>query len=397
MSIEDLTKEVLMKIAAYDFSFPTTISVGDGIAKNSGPTAKKMGATKVLIVADKGVINAGLTKTVEESLSKENIPFVIFDDVVPNPREADCDRGYEFAQSEHVDFLIGVGGGSSLDTAKSIATLLTHGGKVLDWCGVDLLQRDIAPLIAIPTTAGTGSEVTPFAVVTNTSTKEKVYIFDKRCTAKIALLDPSVLLNLPSPIMASCGLDAMTHAVEAYTCKVATPHTDAYALYAIEIIATHLRDAVRQPTLESCTGMMIGSTTAGIAFGFSDVAGVHCMAEALGGFYDLPHGVANAILLPTVSAYNIEFATERYARVAKALGLDTTGLSHQEAALAGVKELETLCKDVNIPAMKEIESIRPKDFPALAQASVRNVATPSNPRPLSADDYLHLFELVYSQ
>lgn len=384
-----------MKITAYNFSFPTAISVGDGIAQHSGAAAKKMGATKVLIVADKGVINAGLTKAVEESLNQEKLPFVIFDEVVPNPREADCDKGYAFAKSEKVDLLIGIGGGSSLDTAKSIATLLTHGGNVLDWCGVDLLQRDIAPLIAIPTTAGTGSEVTPFAVVTDTSTKEKVYIFDRRCTAKLALLDPSVLLNLPSPIMASCGLDAMTHAVEAYTCNVATPHTDAYALYAIEVIATHLRDAVHQPSLESCTGMMIGSTTAGIAFGFSDVAGVHCMAEALGGFYDLPHGVANAILLPTVSAYNIDFATERYARVAKALGLNTAGMSPQEAALAGVEELETLCEDVHIPPMHEIAIIQPKDFPALAEASARNVATPSNPRPLTSQDYLHLFEKAY--
>lgn len=384
-----------MMVNDYSFAIPTRIEFGIGIIDKVGDEARKLGGTKVLIVADKGIIKAGIVAKVEAKLNEAAIPYVIFDEVVPNPRDKDCEKGYAFAQSEKIDLIIGVGGGSSMDTAKVIATLLTHGKTVQDWCGFNLLQHDITPLIAIPTTAGTGSEVTPFAVVTDTTTHEKLNIFDVRCTAKVALVDPSILLNLPSHIMASCGIDAMTHAVEAYTCTVANPHTDAYALYAIEVLATYLREAVAKPSIESCTGVMIGSTTAGIAFGFADVAGVHCMAEALGGLYDLPHGVANAILLPTVSAYNIPYNTARYARVAQALGVNVAEMTELESAQAGVKALQQLCNDVNIPKMHEIEIINPQDFPALAKASAGNVSVPSNPRPLTEEDFLNLFTLAY--
>ena len=289
----------------YEFALPTSIYFGEGIVSETGKKAKELGAGKVMLVADKGVIAAGLTAPVEASLKREGIPYVVYDQIVPNPRDFHCEEGYRLASEEAVDTLVAVGGGSSMDTAKVIGTLLANGKKVQDWCGFRLLEHEITPLIAIPTTAGTGSEVTPFAVVTDSKTHVKLNIFDPKAAAKVAIIDPSVLLNLPSHIMAATGIDAMTHAVEAYTCKVATPHTDAYALYAIGMIARNLRRAVASPDMESCTGMMIGSTIAGIAFGYSDVAGVHCMAEALGGRYDTPHGVANAVLLPTVTEFNI--------------------------------------------------------------------------------------------
>jgi len=283
-----------------------------------------------------------------------------------------------------------------MDTAKAIGTLLTHGGHVQDWCGFQLLKRQITPLICIPTTAGTGSEVTPFAVITDTKIHTKLNIFDPKAAARVALVDPTVLLSLPSHIMASTGVDAMTHAVEAYTCKLATPHTDACALYAIDLIQKNLRKAVHSPDIESCTGMMLGSDIAGIAFGYSDVGGVHCMAEALGGRYDTPHGVANAVLLPTVWEFNVPSEPKKHADVARALGVNTSGMSDLEAGYSGVQALSQLCKDVGIPPMRELEGVDPNDFEELAEAAAKNVSAESNPRKAGKEEYLELFKKAYA-
>ncbi|MDR2163179.1 MAG: iron-containing alcohol dehydrogenase [Clostridiales Family XIII bacterium] len=384
-----------MIVSTYSFALPTRIEFGEGIIKKAGEEAKALGARKAMLVADKGVIGAGLTGPVEDSLQAEGIPYVIFDRIVPNPRDTHVEEGFHAAKDEGVDVLIAVGGGSSMDTAKGIGTLLTHGGTVQDWCGFQLLKRPITPLICVPTTAGTGSEVTPFAVITDTKEHVKLNIFDPKAAALVALVDPSVLLGLPSPVMASTGVDAMTHAVEAYTCNVSNPHTDAYALYAIGLIIQHLRDAVASPDIESCTGMMLGSTIAGIAFGYSDVAAVHCMAEALGGRYDTPHGVANALFLPTVTEFNISADVRKHLDIARALGVNTEGKDPETAALEGVEELRKLCEDVGIPKMKDLPEIDPDDFPALAEASEANVSTPSNPREVTAKDYLYLFQKAY--
>lgn len=384
-----------MVLSTYSFELPTRIEFGEGVIKNVAIEARKLNAKKVMIVADKGVIGAGLVLPVQKSLKDAGITYLTFDRIVPNPRDTDCTAGYELAKKEGIDTLIAVGGGSSIDTAKAIGTLLTHGGRVQDWCGFQLLKKEITPLIAIPTTAGTGSEVTPFAVITDTQHHVKLNIFDPRAAAKVALVDPSVLLKLPSHIMASTGVDAMTHAVEAYTCKLANPHTDAYAIYAVKLIQDNLRLAVANPDIKSCTGMMLGSNIAGIAFGYSDVASVHCMAEALGGKYDTPHGIANAVLLPTVSEFNIPSNTKKYADIAIALGVKADGESEEDLAMEGIKELQQLCNDVGIPKIKDIEGINPKDFEALSISAEKNVSTPSNPREVTAKDYLYLFNKAY--
>jgi alcohol dehydrogenase len=293
--------------------------------------------------------------------------------------------------------LVAVGGGSSMDTAKAIGVLLTHGGKINDWCGENLLERDITPVIAIPTTAGTGSEVTPFAVITDTVLSEKLNIVDNKVAPKVALIDPSTILKLPSKIMAACGIDALTHAVEAYTCKISTPHTDAFALYAIELINKNLKGAVDNPNIENCTGMMLGSTIAGLAFGFSDTAGVHCMAEALGGRYDVPHGVANAMILPTVTRYNVIADIEKYARVARIMGVDSTEMSEEEVAYASADVMEKLCNDVGIPKMKGYGNINPDDFEELSVAAEKNVSTPDNPREITSKEFYKLFVKAYNK
>lgn len=384
-----------MSLNNYALFFKTKIKFGAGIISTVGKEAKNLNMKKVLVTADKGIIKAGLLEPVVESLSESGIDYIVFDEIVPNPRDIHIEAGYKFVVNENIDGIIALGGGSSMDTAKCIGTLLTHGGPIKKWCGSNLLEREITPIIAIPTTAGTGSEVTPFAVVTDTETHEKLNVFDERVAPVVALIDPETLLKLPSHIMAACGIDAMTHAVEAYTCKIATPHTDAFALYAIEAIQKNLIGAVESPTLENCSGLMLGSSIAGLAFGYSDTAGVHCMAEALGGKYDLPHGVANAMLLPTVTRFNVQAAEEKYARVAVALGVKTDGLTSLEASYAGADALELLCDAVHIPKMREYDIIKPKDFKDLAISAVNNVSTPDNPRSVNKDDFLELFNIAY--
>lgn len=384
-----------MTLKNYSFELATKVVFGPGVIDEAGREAKKLGMTMAMIIADRGIISAGLVQPVEQALRKEKIDYVIYDKIVPNPRDYHCAEGAEFGREHRIDGIIAIGGGSSMDTAKAIGTLMTNGMTIRTWCGLNLLKEEIPPLIAIPTTAGTGSEVTFDAVITDTQTHEKLNILDLKIAPKIALVDPKTLLGLPAHIMASCGIDALVHAIEAYTCKAACPHTDAYALYAMDVIQKNLRQAVEKPDLENCTAMALGSTMAGVAFGYSDVAAVHCIAEALGGRYDTPHGVANAIMLPTVIEFNIPSDIEKHANLARHLGVNTIGMSQEEAAYSCIDALRKLCEDVEIPKMRDVDGINPADFQALAEASFRNVSTPDNPREVTIDDYLHLLNKAY--
>jgi len=205
----------------YSFQLATRVEFGRGYINNAGIEAKKLGITKVMLIADKGIIGAGLVKPIEDSLKKENVDYVIYDKIVPNPRDIHCIEGAEFGKEHKIDGIIAIGGGSSIDTAKAIGTLITNGGNIRTWSGWGLLKNEIPPMIAIPTTAGTGSEVTFDAVITDTEAHEKLNILDLKIAPKVALVDPEVLLGLPKHVMAACGVDAFIHAFEAYTCKVA--------------------------------------------------------------------------------------------------------------------------------------------------------------------------------
>ena len=290
--------------------------------------------------------------------------------------------------------VIAIGGGTVIDISKLFA--LKTVSPILDlYDGKTEIVKD-KELVLVPTTCGTGSEVTFDAVITDTEAHEKLNILDIKIAPKVALVDPTVLKGLPEKVMASTGVDALIHAVEAYTCKAASPVTDAFALYAIDLIGANIREAVYQRTPESCKAMMLGSTMAGVAFGYSDVAAVHCIAEALGGRYDTPHGVSNAMVLSTVTEFNIPANTEKYAEVARHLGVDTTGMTEEEAAYRCVDAMKSICTDVKIPKMRDFEVINPADFQALAEASFRNMSTPNNPRELSVQDFFDLLTKAYN-
>lgn len=382
----------------WDFSFhlPTRIEFGNGKVNKLGKHVHEMGGKKVLVITDKGLMKAGVIENVLHVLNKENIDHVIYDDVKPNPRDVDCMTAYKVAMEEKADTLIGLGGGSSMDTAKAVGTLLSHGGEIKDWYGLNKLKKPITPLICIPTTAGTGSEITFFSVITDTSTRLKMNILDVKVAPQIALLDPELTVTLPPIITASTGMDALTHAIEAYTCNISEPITDGLALYAIDLIIKYLPMAVKEGNnIEARKNMLAASLIAGIAFGNSDVGGVHCMAEALGGLYDTPHGVANSMLLPYVFEYNILSDPDKHAIVAERLGGSREGKTAEEIAHEGVKLLKKLASDLGIPRMKELGYINPDDFDYLAEGATNNVSAPSNPRTAAKEDYIKLFQKAF--
>lgn len=383
----------------FSFNLPTRIEYGNGKVNQLGEYIKELQGERILVITDKGLLNAGVLENVFKTLKKEAIEYFIYDNVKPNPRDKDCMEAYELAKEKDVDLLIGIGGGSSMDTAKAVGTLLSHGGNIGDWYGLNKLKHPITPLICIPTTAGTGSEITFFSVITDTSTKLKMNILDINVAPRIAILDPELTVSLPSLITASTGMDALTHAIEAYTCNLAEPITDALALYAIELIVNNLETAVNYGNnIRARENMLAGSLIAGIAFGNADVGGVHCMAEALGGLYDTPHGIANSMLLPYVFDYNIPSNVSKHAKVATLLGVEAKQHSSEEGiAKEGVKILVELAEKIGIPKMKDIENINTNDFDYLAKSATENVSATSNPRKASKSDYLNLFFKAFNE
>jgi alcohol dehydrogenase len=383
-----------MVVSTYSFALPTRIEFGEGVIRKTGAEAKSLGAGKALIIADKGVIEAGLTVPVEESLKAEGIPYAVFDHIVPNPRDVHVAEGYFAAKDMSADVLIAVGGGSSMDTAKAVGVLLTHGGVIGDYEGLDAVVRPIADLVAIPTTVGTGSEVTFWSVITDTDRHFKMSVGSPLVAPKLALVDPQLVSSLPPGIVASTGMDALTHAIEGYTCTLSEPITDACAIYAIKMIGKNIRDAAGSGSEEAKANMLLASLIAGIAFGNSDIAGVHCMAEALGGLYDTPHGVANAIMLPYVMAYNYVADYRKFADIAEALGENTDGLTLEEAAKRSVVAVRNLNADLGIPSLKSVGT-KESDLPELARRASLNVSVDSNPRKAEAKDFLEIFEQAY--
>ena len=291
--------------------------------------------------------------------------------------------------------ILAVGGGSVIDTAKAIALLQSHEGPVALYEGRNKAVNEMKPIIAIPTTAGTGSEVTFSAVITDTKRKFKMSMRNTGFAPKIAIIDPETTYTLPRALTASTGMDALVHAIEAFTCTMSNAFSDVWAKEAIRYIFTYLNEAVSEGTKESRHYMMLGSVMAGIAFSRSDVAAVHCMAEAVGGLYDIPHGVANSIFLPVVTEFNTEQDPARHAEIARICGLAVDGLSDIEAAGLLVSELYKLSERIGIPKLKDLHNVNPKDFDRLAEASLINGSTPSNCRKITKSDYIDLFHKAY--
>ncbi len=377
---------------SFSFELPTKIEYGIGVVERLAEIIKALNAESLLVVTDKGIRNSGLLKRISNLLDANKLEHNIFDNVEPNPKDYNVQEGAEMAKRLNPDCLVTVGGGSPIDCAKAIAVVARQGGAARDYVGPDKIGGDVLPLIAIPTTAGTGSEVTFSSVITDSKEKYKFSIKDPKIAPKVALVDPEMTLTMPPGLTAATGMDALTHAIEGFTANAAEPIADSAALYAIELITAYLRAAVSDGSnLEARAGMLLGSVLAGIAFSHSDVAAVHCVAEALGGKYDAAHGVCNAVVLPAVMEYNLDYCKDRYARIAAAMGLSYENV--EEGARQAVKAVQKLASDVRLPEFGSL-GVQEKDFEELALNSFKNGSNIDNPRPMTKNDYLNLFRVL---
>jgi len=389
--------------ASGSFWMPTRVQFGRGVAREQlGAEAHRLGVgegvggtsgiERALLVTDPGLRAAGACDALLEALDAAGLTTEVFDHVQGNPRDVHCLEGAELGRASGADVLIGVGGGSAIDTAKCIALLITNGGHPRDWEDFGALQTTPLPVLAVPTTAGTGSEVSPSAIITDTERRKKMNLFDPRICPRVALVDPDLTLSMPPALTAATGMDALSHAVDSLHCALATPASDAMALEGARLVALYLRRAVADGAdTEARCGMTQASLTAGLAVGITDVAGCHCLAEAIGAVYDHPHGVCCAATMPAIMEFNLpDPATAgRYARLAGAFGVATDGLLTETAARLAIDYVAGLNADLGIPALAEL--IRDEDLDLLAEKAAANTSAPSNPRPASVADFREMF------
>jgi len=388
-----------MMTQTYQFKAPAVIVNGPGAAKEVGSFAKGIGK-KALIVTDSILEQKGILSDIKNSLESAVIVYAIFDKVLKEPTMAYTDEGLKAYKDAGADFLIAVGGGSPIDAAKAIAALANNPGrKVTEFLGANKIPNPGAPLIAIPTTAGTGSEVTQFTIITDTDRDVKMLIASPHIMPKVALVDPLMTLSMPREITAGTGLDALTHAIEAYVSVKAHPLTDTLALQAIRLIGANLRQAWSNgDNLEARTNMMIGSLHAGMAFSNASVALVHGMARPIGAYFHVPHGVSNAALLPTVIEFSIPGNPRRYADIAEAMGEITEGLSLLDAAYLAAEAVERLNEDLKVPSLEELgveEEKFNKLVEKMAEDAIASGSPGNNPRKATKEEIVELYRKAY--
>ncbi len=380
-------------IPSFEFLLPTKIRYGAGALQTLGEELRALHAKNIMIITDKGLSKTGMLQRLTGLIQSEGIPFLVYDEIEANPKDYNVEACASKAREESIDTLVAFGGGSPIDAAKAVAVLARQGGKVRSYQGKGKIQDDCLPLLTIPTTAGTGSEVTFSSVITDTTEKFKFTIKSTAIAAKTAIIDPELTLTVPPLITAATGIDALTHAIEGYTANCTEPIAEAVGLYAVEYIAKNIVEAVRNgQNLQARDSMMMGSLLAGLSFSHADVASVHCMAEALGSMYDAPHGLCNAILLPYVMEYSLPAAQHKYARIARAMGIDEA--DDDAAAAKGIEHIRALSTEIGLPGINSL-NVNPDDFELLAEMSVKNGSNGSNPREITKDGYKMLFERAY--
>lgn len=382
---------------SFTFHTPTKIKFGNGKIRDLPDELKEIGSETHLIVTDKGIKETGILEEIKEILSESGTKFEVFSKIEPNPKDKTIEEGVKFAEEKPIGSVTGLGGGSSLDAAKLISMLLKNEGKIHEFIGVNKVKNRALPLITVPTTAGTGSEVTFSAVFTDTreALHSKETVRSDLLCPDTAIVDPELTISMGPKLTAATGFDALTHAIESYTAKNAQPITDQLSLKTIDIISNNIVRAVKNgEDINSRRNMSLGSLMAGISFFNSDVTAVHCLSEALGGFYDVPHGVANAVLLPFVMEYNLPSRPNRFAKISEKLNVTSRKLSTKEKAEKSVNKVKKLSDEVDLPKLREL-GIKRKDFEEISKIAEANISVKSNPRPIKAEDFKEILEEAY--
>jgi alcohol dehydrogenase class IV len=388
-----------LPLATASFIIPPTVITGIGAAEQAGEQAKRLGARAALIVTDIGIVKLGYADELVNRLRTVGIGVSLFSDVTPDPTLQNVNDGLKQYRDEACNLIISIGGGSAIDCGKGIAIELTNDGELADFMGVDKIPNPGAPLIAIPTTAGTGSECTKATVITDTNHNVKMMLSSPCVVPQVALIDPLLSLTTPPHLTSAVGVDALTHAIEAYISKRAQPITDALALRAIRMISDSLRQAWADgENVKARTEMMIAASIAGMAFSNSSVALVHGMSRPIGAYFHVHHGLSNAVLLLDVMEYSVVGAPDRFADIARAMGESIKALSPMRQADAAIAGVERLINDVEMPRLGEI-GIDPDEFEAVAdQMALDALASGSpanNPRQSTKEEIVALYRKCF--
>ena len=381
---------------SYNSYMPMLSFIGEDSLKDSIIEVKKRKFKKALIVTDEMLVKAKLVDMLTNELNLNGIKYHVYDKTKPNPTITNVNDGIEIFKKEKCDFVISFGGGSPHDCAKGIALILANGGEIKDYEGLDKSEKPQVPLVAINTTAGTASEITRFSIITDEERHIKMAIVDKHVTPLIAVNDPKLMAGMPKSLTAATGMDALTHAIEAYVSTVANPVTDACAEKAIVLIRDNLKNAVDNGgDLTARSNMAFAEYLAGMAFNNASLGYVHAMAHQLGGFYNLPHGVCNALLLPYVQEYNIKAAAPRLKKVAELMGADVSKMDDKKGAEKAVELIRKLSQEVGIPESLEKLDVKKEDFNILAENALKDVCGFTNPIQATREEIIEIFQKAY--
>ena len=365
---------------------------GKGARKLAGQYAEKFSLKKVLLVTDKGIIENGWLEDVVKSLDELGIEYILFTELTPNPKDFEVMLGAESFKNNRCDGIIAIGGGSPMDLAKGVGIISTNGGMIVDYKGVDMITKAIPPMIFIPTTAGTSADVSQFGIISDTKKKIKVAIVSKNIIPDVALIDYETTLTMDNYLTACTGIDAFTHAIEAYVSKASSPLTDIHAMEAINIIYNYLPLIIKEPdNLQYREKLMFASMEAGFAFSNAILGAVHAMAHSLGGLLDLPHGECNGILLNHVVDFNYSSTPDKFNKISEIIGIKMHNYNSQEKKLILFDKLQELKESVGIiKSLKEL-GVRESDIPLLAHNALNDACIITNPREAAKEDIEKIF------
>ncbi|KAF1075000.1 iron-containing alcohol dehydrogenase [Halodesulfovibrio sp. MK-HDV] len=388
-------------VAPVEFYMPSVTVIGSGAVKEIPARLASLGGTKPLLVTDKGMTQLGVTASIVQLMQGAGMQCAIYDETVPNPTDKNVSDGLAQYTANGCDCIVTLGGGSAHDCGKGIGIVATNGGTIHQYEGVNKARVAMPPFLAVNTTAGTASEMTRFCIITDTARKVKMALVDWRVTPNIALDDPELMIGMPPSLTAATGLDALTHAVEAYVSTGATHMTDANAEKAIKLISKYLRRAVGNGrNLEAREAMCYAQYQAGMAFNNAGLGYVHAMAHQLGGYLNLPHGECNAILLPHVCEFNMLAAMDRFAEMAEFFGVQSSARTQREAAGNVIQAIRDLMQDVNIPASltmlakKYGKTVNPEDFEVMAESAMKDACAVTNPRGMRKEDIIAIYRKI---
>jgi alcohol dehydrogenase class IV len=371
----------------FRYEIPTIIEFGNGSIKMLGDHVKALGGTKVLIVGDPGVVQAGVVNRLTEPLKMADIPYIIFSEIETDPDISSVEKGAELAKAEGCNLVVGVGGGSSLDTAKAIGIMLTNPGHIRDYVGINQVLHQAAPVIAVPTTAGTGSEMTIWSVLSDKKEKVKLSVGSPYNCPTLALCDPELTVTLPPHITATTGMDALTHALESYVNKATQPISEGLAVQSMKMIAKSLRLAVVQgENLQARHDMLLASLIAAMAFNSTRLGLSHALALPLGAHFKIPHGTVNAILLPEVMQFNVIGNVTKFAEIATIFGERVERLTLREAAERSVFAIRHLKNDVGITQNLSDYGLQEEHLDFIVEEAMLSGNVPVNPRKPSVED-----------